>query len=51
LNLTVTAAAKVLGVARKTLDNLVNGRAGASPEMVIRLAAVFGGTPRVWINI
>ena len=51
LNLTVTAGAKVLGVARKTLDNLVNRRAGVSPEMAVRLAAAFGGTPQVWINL
>jgi addiction module HigA family antidote len=51
LNLTVTAAAKVLGVSRKTLDNLVNGRAGVSPEMAVRLATAFGGTPQVWINM
>ncbi len=51
LNLTVTAGAKVLGVSRKTLDNLVNGRAGVSPEMAVRLAAAFGGTPQVWINM
>jgi antitoxin HigA-1 len=51
LSLTVTAAAKVLGVSRKTLDNLVNGRAGVSPEMAVRLAAAFGGTPQAWINM
>jgi addiction module HigA family antidote len=51
LDLTVTAGAKVLGVSRKTLDNLVNGRAGVSPEMAVRLAAAFGGTPQVWINM
>ncbi len=51
LNLTVTAGARVLGVSRKTLDNLVNGRAGVSPEMAVRLAAAFGGTPQVWINL
>jgi addiction module HigA family antidote len=51
LNLTVTAGAKVLGVSRKTLDNLVNRRAGVSPEMAVRLAAAFGGTPLVWINM
>ncbi len=51
LNLTVTEGAKVLGVSRKTLDNLVNGRAGVSPEMAVRLAAAFGGTPQVWIHL
>lgn len=51
LGLTITAAAKALGVSRKTLDNLVNGRAGVSPEMAVRLAAAFGGSAQVWINM
>ena len=51
LNLSVTNAAKILGVARETLDNLLNGRAGVSPEMAVRLAAAFGGTARVWIEL
>jgi addiction module HigA family antidote len=51
LGLTITAGAKALGVSRNTLDNLVNGRAGVSPEMVVRLAAAFGGAPQVWINM
>jgi addiction module HigA family antidote len=40
---TVTAAAKLLGVARQTLDDLVNARRGISPEMAIRLDLAFGG--------
>lgn len=51
LNLTVMAGAKVLGVARKTLNTVVNGRSGVSPEMAVRLAAAFGGTPQVGINM
>lgn len=51
LGLTVTAAAKALGVSRKTLDNLVNGRSGVSPEMAVRLAAAFGGSTQTWINL
>ena len=51
LGLTVTKAAQVLGVARKTLDNLVNGRAGISPEMAVRLAAAFGGSAQTWITM
>ena len=43
LNLTVTAGAKVLGVSRKTLDNLVNGRAGVSPEMAAGVDQHAGG--------
>jgi addiction module HigA family antidote len=51
LGLTVTKAAEVLGVSRKALDNLVNGRAGVSPEMAVRLAAAFGGSAQAWINM
>ncbi len=51
LGLTVTKAADVLGVSRKTLDNLVNRRAGVSPEMAVRLAAAFGGSAQAWITM
>src|SRR5215218_10010780 len=51
LGLTVTKGAEVLGVSRKTLDNLVNRRAGVSPEMAVRLAAAFGGSAQSWITI
>ena len=40
--LSVTEAAKVLGVTRSALSNLVNGRASLSPEMAIRLDKAFG---------
>ena len=51
LGLTVTAGAKALGVSRKTLDNLVNGRSGASPEMAVRLSTAFGGSAQSWITM
>ena len=51
LGLTVTKAAQVLGVSRKALDNLVNRRAGVSPEMAVRLATAFGGSAQAWINM
>ena len=41
LGLTVTDAARALGVSRKTLSMVVNGRAGISPEMAIRLSIAF----------
>jgi len=44
LGLSVTAGAKVLGVTRQALNNLVNEKAGISPEMAIRLDKAFGGT-------
>ena len=49
--LTVTKGADVLGVSRRTLDNLVNRRAGVSPEMTVRLAAAFGGSAQAWITM
>lgn len=51
LNLTVTKAAKVLGVTRQALSNIVNGKAGISPEMAIRLSKAFGGTPDIWLRM
>ena len=50
LGLTVTAAADGLGVSRKTLSELLNGRAGISPEMAIRLSKGFGGTAESWLR-
>ncbi len=48
LGLSITKAAKVLGVTRQTLNNLVNGISGISPEMAIRLDKAFGGTAEGW---
>ena len=50
LGLTVTAAAKGLGVSRNTLSMLLNGRLGISPEMAIRLSQGFGGSPESWLT-
>ena len=49
LGLTITAAAEALGVTRNTLSELVNGKRGISPEMAVRIAAVFGGTEQGWL--
>ena len=51
LGLTVSAAARALGVTRQTLNNLVNGKAGVSPEMAIRLSKTFGSSPEVWLGV
>ena len=51
LNLSVTEAAKALGVTRKTLSALLNGRSGISPEMALRLSKVFGRTPEGWLRL
>jgi len=51
LNLTVTDAAKALGVARKTVSSLLNRRSGLSPEMALRLSKVFGRSPEGWLKL
>jgi addiction module HigA family antidote len=51
LGLTVTSGAKILGVSRQALNNLVNQRGGISPEMAIRLAKAFGSTPQTWLRM
>ncbi len=51
LGVTVTEAAKALKVTRKTLSTLLNGRAGISPEMALRLYRVFGRTPEGWLRL
>jgi len=51
LHITVTEAAKALGVTRKTFSALLNGRAGISSEMALRLSKVFGRTPEGWLKL
>jgi len=51
LGLTVTDAAKHLRVTRQALNNLVNGRAGISPDMAIRLSKAFGSSLEVWLGL
>ena len=50
LQLTVTDAAAGLGVSRKTLSAILNGRAGISPEMAVRLSMAFGTSAESWLN-
>lgn len=51
LGLTIKDAAERLGIRRQTLNNLVNGKAGISPEMSIRLSKAFGSSPEVWLGL
>jgi addiction module HigA family antidote len=51
LGLTVTDAARALGVTRQALNNVVNGKGGISPEMAIRLEKAFGSTADTWIRM
>lgn len=50
LGLTVTEAAKALGVSRKALSELLNGHVGVSPEMALRLSLAFDTTPESWLT-
>ncbi len=49
LNLSVTEAAQRLGVARHTLSRVINGHAGISPEMAIRLEKMGWSSARAWL--
>ncbi|MGA6971142.1 MAG: HigA family addiction module antitoxin [Candidatus Binatus sp.] len=51
LGISVTAAASSLGVTRKTLSELLNGKSGVSPSMALRLAIAFDSTPESWLNL
>lgn len=51
VGLSVTEAAKALGVTRQALNNVVNGKAGISPDMAIRLDKAFGGTAEAWLGL
>ena len=50
LDLTVTEAAKLLGVARHTLSRVVNGHAAVSPEMAIRLEKAGWSDAEFWLR-
>ena len=50
LGVSVTAAASALGVSRKTLSAILNGPAGVSPEMAVRLSIAFGTSAESWLN-
>jgi addiction module HigA family antidote len=50
LGLSVTYAAEALGVSRKTLSSILNGRSGISPEMALRLSKAFSTSPESWLT-
>ncbi len=51
LGLSATAAAKILGVTRQALNNVISGKSGISPAMAIRLTKAFGSTPETWLQM
>ena len=50
-NVTVTAAAEHLGVTRVALSRILNGNAGISAEMALRLADALGTSPELWAGM
>lgn len=50
LGVSVTEAARALGISRKTLSAILNGRAGISPEMAVRLSMALGNSAESWMN-
>ena len=51
MNLTVTDAARSLGVSRKALSSILNGRTGISPEMAVRLSIAFDTSAESWLSL
>lgn len=51
LGLTVTEAANAIGVSRKALSELLNGKSGISPEMALRLSIAFDTTAESWLSM
>jgi len=49
LGVSVSEAARALGVSRKALSELLNGHVGVSPEMALRLSMAFDTTPESWM--
>lgn len=49
--LNVTEAAELLKVSRVALSAVLNGRADISPEMSLRISAVFGGNAQLWLDL
>jgi len=50
-NLTVSGLADALGVSRQTVNELLRERRALSPEMALRLSALFGNSPEFWLNL
>jgi addiction module HigA family antidote len=49
--LTITSAAKLLGISRQTLNKIIHEQTDITPEMSFRIAKVFGGSADIWANL
>jgi addiction module HigA family antidote len=46
----ITEAAQAMGVSRKTLSKIVNGKGRVTPEVAIRLSITLGSSPESWLG-
>lgn len=51
LSITIQDMASTLGVSRKTLSKIINGRGAVTPDMALRLSRAFDSTPELWLNL
>ena len=51
MHVTITQAAEALGVSRKHISAIVNGRVPVTPDMAMRLAVVFATEAQLWVNL
>lgn len=51
MKITITEAAEALGISRKHLSEIINGKSAVSPDMAMRLATALGTEPDLWINL
>jgi antitoxin HigA-1 len=51
LSMTINGLASLLGVSRKTLSKIINGRGAITPDMALRLSRAFNTTPDLWLNL
>lgn len=51
LSITIKDMADILGVSRKTLSKIINGKGAITPDMALRLSRAFDTTPEFWLNL
>jgi antitoxin HigA-1 len=51
LSISIKDMAATLGISRKTLSKIINGRGSITPEMALRLSRAFETTPDLWLNL
>ncbi len=50
MDISITAAAKALGISRKTLSKIINGKGSVTPEIATRLSVALGSSPESWMG-